>query len=129
MTLPCGNEEEITRLDIFPVHQLLDLAIKRRRAQFFPGKPSRQADTQLRIGFRIQYVPAFLLAAGTATFPRLCIIGVVLDGPFFHGEDICDTHWRWPSVGPPPQDSAQYPPVPSRYNRRHIRTTTWLFLY
>src|SRR3546814_6100260 len=60
MTLPCGNEEEITRLDIFPVHQLLDRAIKRRRAQFFPGKPSRQADTQLRIGFRIQYVPAFL---------------------------------------------------------------------
>src|SRR3546814_11915816 len=80
MTLPCGNEEEITRLDIFPVHQLLDLAIKRRRAQFFPGKPSRQADTQLRIGFRIQYVPAFLLAAGKAAFPRLCIIGVDLDG-------------------------------------------------
>src|SRR3546814_11533967 len=77
--------------------------------------------TQLRIGFRIQYVPAFLLAAGKAAFPRLCIIGVDLDGQFFTGEDIFDQQWRVPSSGPLEPDFADLPPVPIRkIGRAHV---------
>src|SRR6476469_10374565 len=95
------HEEQVAAANWFPIHQVLDRSIERRRPELVLPDVAPQAQRDGGAWFGVENVPAFALAAGEAAGPRIRIVGVDLNRQTFAGEQIFEEQGQFAAAREP----------------------------